>query len=135
MLNLRGKLIGDFTIANAGSDRYYVFGSGVAEQYHLRWLEARLPADGVKLRSLRTELLGLAIAGPKAPTAAKSPNTALFRCVATYLTLNLPVLASPYLILSCLTLPCLALPCLTLPNLTLPCPALPLPYLTLPCLA
>ena len=65
MLNLRGKLIGDFTVANANNERNYVFGSGVAEQYHLRWLEARLPADGVRLRSLRTELLGFAIAGPK----------------------------------------------------------------------
>ena len=65
MLNLRGKLIGDFTVANANNGRYYVFGSGVAEQYHLRWLEARLPVAGIKLRSLRTELLGFAIAGPK----------------------------------------------------------------------
>jgi dimethylglycine dehydrogenase len=64
MLNGNGKLIGDFTVANAG-DRYFVFGSGVAEQYHLRWLEARLPADGVRLRSLRNEMLGLAIAGPR----------------------------------------------------------------------
>ena len=65
MLNLRGKLIGDFTVANANNGRYYVFGSGVAEQYHLRWLEARLPVEGIKLHSLRTELLGFAIAGPK----------------------------------------------------------------------
>ncbi len=65
MLNQRGKLIGDFTVANAGNGRCYVFGSGIAEQYHLRWLEARLPRDGVTLRSLRTELLGFAIAGPK----------------------------------------------------------------------
>jgi dimethylglycine dehydrogenase len=65
MLNERGKLIGDFTVAYAGAGRYYVFGSGVAEQYHLRWLEARLPQDGVTLRSLRTELLGFAIAGPQ----------------------------------------------------------------------
>ncbi len=65
MLNDNGRLIGDFTVANAGRDRYFVFGSGVAEQYHLRWFEARLPALGVAVRSLRTELLGLAIAGPR----------------------------------------------------------------------
>ncbi|MEO7762617.1 MAG: FAD-dependent oxidoreductase [Casimicrobiaceae bacterium] len=65
MLNKRGKLIGDFTVANAGNDRYYVFGSGIAEQYHLRWLEQRVPSTGVTLRSLRAELLGFAIAGPK----------------------------------------------------------------------
>src|SRR5258706_8821186 len=41
MLNERGKLIGDFTVANASRDRYYVFGGGVAEQYHLRWFESK----------------------------------------------------------------------------------------------
>jgi dimethylglycine dehydrogenase len=68
MLNDRGRLIGDFTVANAGGNRYYVFGSGVAEQYHLRWFERKLPSGSqaaVKLRSLRNELLGFAIAGPR----------------------------------------------------------------------
>jgi dimethylglycine dehydrogenase len=66
MLNDNGKLIGDFTVANRGGGRFFVFGSGIAEQYHLRWLEAHLPPIGVVLRALRTEMLGLAIAGPKA---------------------------------------------------------------------
>ena len=66
MLNDEGKLIGDFTVANAGRDRFFVFGSGIAEQYHLRWFEAHLPPTGVAIRALRTELLGLGIAGPKA---------------------------------------------------------------------
>ncbi|MEO8740104.1 MAG: glycine cleavage T C-terminal barrel domain-containing protein, partial [Casimicrobiaceae bacterium] len=66
MLNADGTLIGDFTVANAGRGRYFVFGSGIAEQYHLRWFEAHLPASGVAIRGLRTELLGLALAGPKA---------------------------------------------------------------------
>jgi dimethylglycine dehydrogenase len=65
MLNDEGKLIGDFTVANAGRDRFFVFGSGVAEQYHLRWFEAHLPSSGVSIRALRTEMLGLGIAGPK----------------------------------------------------------------------
>ena len=65
MLNEEGKLIGDFTVGNAGGGRYFVFGSGVAEQYHLRWFDAHLPASGVAIRALRTELLGLAIAGPR----------------------------------------------------------------------
>ena len=64
MLNEDGKLIGDFTVANAGHGRYFVFGSGVAEQYHLRWFESHLSPSGVAIRPLRTELLGLAIAGP-----------------------------------------------------------------------
>jgi dimethylglycine dehydrogenase len=66
MLNHNGKLIGDFTVANRGGGRFFVFGSGIAEQYHLRWLEAHLPPTGVTLRALRTEMLGLAIAGPSA---------------------------------------------------------------------
>jgi dimethylglycine dehydrogenase len=65
MLNDEGRLIGDFTVANAG-DRYFVFGSGIAEQYHLRWFESRLPDSGVSLRSLRNEWAGLGIAGPRA---------------------------------------------------------------------
>lgn len=66
LLNDNGRLIGDFTIANEARGRFFLFGSGIAEQYHLRWLEAHLPSSGVTLRALRTELLGLAIAGPKA---------------------------------------------------------------------
>jgi dimethylglycine dehydrogenase len=65
MLNGNGRLIGDFALANAGGDRYFIFGSGIAEQYHLRWFESHLPASGVGLRSLRTEMLGFAIAGPR----------------------------------------------------------------------
>jgi dimethylglycine dehydrogenase len=88
MLNRRGKLIGDFTVANAGGGRSYVFGSGIAETYHLRWFEATKAKEGSGsnfggadagtaeldprnsaltplLRSLRSELLGFAIAGPK----------------------------------------------------------------------
>ena len=64
MLNDEGKLIGDFTIARAGPERFLVFGSGIAEQYHLRWFEAHMP-DGVTMRSLRNEWLGFAIAGPR----------------------------------------------------------------------
>ncbi len=64
MLNDEGKLIGDFTVARAGPERFFVFGSGIAEQYHLRWFEAHMP-DGVTMRSLRNEWLGFAIAGPR----------------------------------------------------------------------
>ena len=65
MLNDEGKLIGDFTVANPGSGRFFVFGSGIAEQYHLRWFDTHLPPSGVAIRALRTDLLGLAIAGPR----------------------------------------------------------------------
>jgi dimethylglycine dehydrogenase len=44
-----------------------VFGSGVAEEYHMRWFERHLPADGsVRIRARGAGLTGLAIAGPRA---------------------------------------------------------------------
>ena len=65
MLNDNGRLIGDFTVANVGTNRFIVFGSGVAEQYHLRWFEAHLPPSGVTIRSLRNEWMGFAVSGPR----------------------------------------------------------------------
>jgi dimethylglycine dehydrogenase len=66
MLNERGKLIGDFTIAKAGEDRFFMWGSSQAQIYHMRWFERHLPEDGsVSLRPLGMELVGLSIAGPK----------------------------------------------------------------------
>ncbi len=65
MLNPMGKLIGDFTVTKAGPERFYIFGSGVAEEYHLRWFESHLPANGVSVRSMTAELTGLSVAGPK----------------------------------------------------------------------
>ena len=46
MLNDRGKLIGDFSLANLGHGRYFLAGSGIAETYHLRWFNTQLPGDG-----------------------------------------------------------------------------------------
>jgi dimethylglycine dehydrogenase len=66
MLSPQGKLIGDFTVARLGAETFHMFGSGPAEQYHMRWFAAHAPASGVAIRSLRTQLMGLSIAGPKA---------------------------------------------------------------------
>jgi dimethylglycine dehydrogenase len=67
MLNEAGRLIGDFTVAKLCDERFFVFGSGPAETYHMRWFEAHLPDDGsVAVRALGTELVGLSIAGPEA---------------------------------------------------------------------
>ena len=66
MLNEDGRLIGDFTLARLGDDVFYIFGSGIAEQYHMRWFEAHLPAEGVTITALGTDLTGVQIAGPKA---------------------------------------------------------------------
>ncbi|HEU4986397.1 MAG TPA: FAD-dependent oxidoreductase, partial [Rhizobiaceae bacterium] len=46
---------------------WLILGSGIAEQYHMRWFEAHLPADGsIRIEALGLGRVGLAIAGPKA---------------------------------------------------------------------
>jgi len=76
MLKEDGKLIGDFTLArlpaaDAGGapnpDEWLIFGSGIAEQYHMRWFEQHLPVDGsVRVEALGLGRVGLSIAGPEA---------------------------------------------------------------------
>ncbi len=66
MLNEQGRLIGDFTVARLSGEDFCLFGSGIAEDYHMRWFLAHLPDSGVSLRALGTDLVGLQIAGPKA---------------------------------------------------------------------
>ena len=66
MLNEKGKLIGDFTIAKAGDGHFYMWGSSQAQIYHMRWFEQHLPKDGsVRIERLDMGLVGLSIAGPK----------------------------------------------------------------------
>ena len=65
MLKDDGKLIGDFTLACLGADDFLLIGSGIAEDYHMRWFESHLPDDGsVSLQPLNAGLVGLSIAGP-----------------------------------------------------------------------
>ncbi len=70
MLKEDGKVIGDFTLANIGSDasgndQYFISGSGIAEDYHMRWFEKYLPRDdSVSIIAHGSGLTGLSIAGP-----------------------------------------------------------------------
>ncbi len=67
MLNQQGRIVGEFTVARAGEDHYFLFGSQAAEVHHSRWFIAHLPTDGsVTFEVLRLKLVGLSIAGPKA---------------------------------------------------------------------
>ncbi len=67
MLKDDGKLIGDFTLAKLGEEDFLVVGSGIAEDYHMRWFEQHLPTDGsVVIEALNLGLVGLSIAGPNA---------------------------------------------------------------------
>ena len=65
MLNNAGKVIGDFTVSSLSDERFFIFGSGVAETYHMRLFEAALPDSGVAIRAHGLGLVGLSIAGPK----------------------------------------------------------------------
>ena len=51
MLKQNGKLIGDFTLANLGPlktgnfDEFFIAGSGIAEEFHMRWFEENLNSN------------------------------------------------------------------------------------------
>jgi dimethylglycine dehydrogenase len=65
MLNYKGKLIGDFTIAKAADDVFYLWGSSGAQIYHMRWFEQLLPKDhSVNIHRYGQTIVGLSIAGP-----------------------------------------------------------------------
>ena len=67
MLKEDGKVIGDFTLANLGDDTFFIAGSGVAEDYHMRWFEQHLPDDGsVQIVEHGASMTGVSIAGPNA---------------------------------------------------------------------
>jgi dimethylglycine dehydrogenase len=64
MLNHRGKLIGDFTVARLEPERFFIVGTYAAENHYLRWFERHPPDDGVMIRSCATDHVGLSVAGP-----------------------------------------------------------------------
>jgi dimethylglycine dehydrogenase len=65
MLNERGKLIGDFTMARLASERFFLIGTYAAENHYRRWFERHLPPNGVNVRPCAMEYTGLSLAGPK----------------------------------------------------------------------
>ena len=67
MLNDAGRIIGEFTVARAGGEDFFLFGSQAAETHHSRWFRHHLPADGsVSIEVLGLSLVGLSLAGPHA---------------------------------------------------------------------
>ena len=66
MLNERGRLIGDFTIAKLGPERFFLVGTLAAERFYQRWFERQAPPEGVAVRACAAEILGFSIAGPRA---------------------------------------------------------------------
>jgi dimethylglycine dehydrogenase len=66
MLSPRGRLIGDFTVSRLAPERFQLTASYNAQAYHLRWFWQHLPDDGVEIRNITLERIGLQIAGPRA---------------------------------------------------------------------
>jgi dimethylglycine dehydrogenase len=66
MLSPKGRIIGDFTVAQLATNVFQVTASYGAQAYHMRWFEQHLPATGVNLKNVSRERIGFQIAGPRA---------------------------------------------------------------------
>jgi len=66
MLSPKGRIIGDFTVAQLASNVFQVTASFGAQAYHMRWFEQHLPASGVSLKNVSRQRIGFQIAGPRA---------------------------------------------------------------------
>jgi dimethylglycine dehydrogenase len=64
MLNERGRLIGDFTMARIAPDRVFLVCTYAAEDYYRRWFERHAPPPGVTVRPCAMQYTGLSVAGP-----------------------------------------------------------------------
>ncbi|MDQ3690160.1 MAG: FAD-dependent oxidoreductase [Chloroflexota bacterium] len=67
MLNPSGRILGEFTVARASENEFFLFGSQAAEAHHRRWFVDHLPTDGsVSFKVMGLSLVGLSLAGPLA---------------------------------------------------------------------
>ena len=68
MLTAHGKLIGDLSVTHLGDNRYFIVGSGSAQQAHIRrFLTHAETYREVTIDNKSNVLHGIAIAGPNAP--------------------------------------------------------------------
>jgi dimethylglycine dehydrogenase len=66
MLSPKGRIIGDFTVAQLSSGVFQLTASFGAQSFHMRWFERQLPESGVQLRNISKQRIGFQIAGPQA---------------------------------------------------------------------
>ena len=65
MLLESGKLNGDLTVACIDAETFYLFGSSVAQNMHLRWFEMHLESvQDVLYQNMTDDFHGIAISGP-----------------------------------------------------------------------
>jgi dimethylglycine dehydrogenase len=72
MLNERGRLIGDFTMARIAEDRVFLVCTYAAEDYYRRWFERHAPPPGVSVRPCAMQYVGLSVAGPRSRALLQS---------------------------------------------------------------
>jgi len=66
MLSPKGKIIGDFTIAQVRPEVFQVTASFAAQAYHMRWFLQHQSQQGVEINNVSKQRIGFQIAGPKA---------------------------------------------------------------------
>jgi dimethylglycine dehydrogenase len=65
MLDDKARILGDFTLASLDHDDYLLFGSGSAEDLHLRYFENTMPENpNFSIKSLSDSIAGISLAGP-----------------------------------------------------------------------
>jgi dimethylglycine dehydrogenase len=64
MLNQKGKLMGDLTISRLAADRFWIIASYYLQEWHMRWFNEHLPANGVTIKNLSDDRMGFALSGP-----------------------------------------------------------------------
>jgi dimethylglycine dehydrogenase len=72
MLNERGRLIGDFTMARLAPERIFLVCTYAAEDYYRRWFERHAPPAGVSVRPCAMQYTGLSVAGPRSRALLQS---------------------------------------------------------------
>ncbi len=65
LISSRGGLAGDFTINLLAENEYWIFGSGIAEDYHKRFFFSIPLLEGVHFESKTEAICGFNVAGPK----------------------------------------------------------------------
>ncbi len=66
MLSPKGFLRGDLTVACLAEDRFWLFGSGYLQTFHMRWFEEVAEGYKVALRNYSDSVMGFSLAGPRA---------------------------------------------------------------------
>ncbi|HYL02390.1 MAG TPA: FAD-dependent oxidoreductase [Steroidobacteraceae bacterium] len=66
MLAPSGRLMGDLSTVCLAPDRYWIFGSGYLQAWHLRWFASVLTASDLAIENLSDRLAGIALIGPRA---------------------------------------------------------------------